>query len=263
VRQAGRDAKEGKGSGMLAYLEAFGCCDPDGQVSAGRTTLSISVAGHQELEGHTFYQLHCLLVSDGFEPLRWQVGRRLQHMRLHWHDRVKAELGENYARLFGECRFAPRGGGRGTSRSLSSWCQRLAACCSAGSLVPSVLALSLRFLEAPKHQVHKASDADTGTAGPVLPAAEACPTRLALCEDLAASNDCRCSAAGSGDELASGGSTRCGQDGGSLACGWFDQGSDCESAEESACSDSDGDFGDRVKDWDSDFMTDNASSDDE
>jgi hypothetical protein len=245
---------------MLAYLEAFGCCDPDGQVLAGRTSLSICVARHQELEGHTFYQLQCLLVSDGFEPLRWQVGKRLRHMRVYWHDRVKAELGEKYAGLFGECRFAPRGGGKGTSRSLSSWCQRLAGCCSAGSLGPSVLALSLRFLEAPQHQVRKTGDANTMV--PVL-AAEACPTRLACCEDLTASNDCRCSAAGSGDEFASGGSTHCGPDRGSLVCGGSDQGSDCGSAEESACSDSDCGFRDRIEDWDSDFMTDNASSDDE
>ncbi|CAK0896649.1 unnamed protein product, partial [Prorocentrum cordatum] len=108
-----------------------------------------------------------------------------------------------------------------------------------------------------------ASDADTSIAGTVLSAAEACPTRSAPCGDLAASSDCRCSAAGSGDELASGGSTHCGLDRGSLACDGSDLGSDCGSAEESACSDSECGFGDRVQEWDSDFMTDNASSDDE
>lgn len=273
---------------MAAYLRAFGYTIADMHVKSGGPSLSLSVPEHKEVDGHTVYQVQCLLVVDGAEPIKWQVGRRLRHLRSLWHDRVKVALGDEYAQLFAGYHFASRGGCRGTSKSLSAWCQKLAACSNMGKLTPAALALTLRFLEAPRHKSEKQASisdilapvAAAQMPAPVVPKT-ACPAAFVsgtvvesaeeylgqrAMESVATASDaCRCSAIGSGDEFASGESTQCSSD--------LDQGfpahidSDKESEGESDCdstySDSSDGLCDRIEDWASDFMTDNESSDED
>eukprot|EP00409_Alexandrium_fundyense_P007917 CAMPEP_0195047608 /NCGR_PEP_ID=MMETSP0347-20130606/38339_1 /TAXON_ID=2932 /ORGANISM="Alexandrium fundyense, Strain CCMP1719" /LENGTH=60 /DNA_ID=CAMNT_0040075887 /DNA_START=59 /DNA_END=238 /DNA_ORIENTATION=- len=60
---------------------------------------------------------------------------------------MKRELGKSYKEHFEEVHFAHRGGRRGTSSRLNTWCSRLAARINAGQLSPAVVALTLRFIE--------------------------------------------------------------------------------------------------------------------
>mmetsp|Transcript_33590 Transcript_33590/g.78111 ORF Transcript_33590/g.78111 Transcript_33590/m.78111 type:complete len:299 (-) Transcript_33590:255-1151(-) len=147
---------------VAAFLESFGYAAADAQtwedlpqdevpegLARSGPWLGLGIAEHQEAGGHTWYQLECSLGMQGSKTVQWQVGRRLQHLREMWYDRVKSELGKSYKQHFDDVHFAHRGGRRGTSVRLHTWCCRLAARVNAGQLSPSIVALTLRFLEAP------------------------------------------------------------------------------------------------------------------
>lgn len=120
---------------------------PEGLERSG-AWVSIGVAEHYEQGGHTWYRLDVALATPGARTRSWQVVRRLSQLRVTWHDRTKAALGEEYRNVFGKVPFAGRGGRRGTTAKLHRWCERLAASINAGLVPPAVVALTLQFLEA-------------------------------------------------------------------------------------------------------------------
>mmetsp|Transcript_100359 Transcript_100359/g.323919 ORF Transcript_100359/g.323919 Transcript_100359/m.323919 type:complete len:289 (-) Transcript_100359:192-1058(-) len=234
-------------SEVAAYLESFGyvAADshtwedlpqdevPEGLARSG-PWLGLGIAEHREKGGHTWYQVECSLAWQGSKTLEWQVGRRLQHLRELWYDRLKAELGKNYKQHFGDVHFAHRGGRRGTSVRLHGWCCRLAARVNSGQLSPAAVALTLRFLEA------SAALARGALAPGPLPAPASVP-------DAA-----RCATAAAGGESVSSRSTRC-----SLADGEHlpAASSASDGSDPSDCED-----GEEDEEYESDFEADSESS---
>mmetsp|Transcript_70985 Transcript_70985/g.140962 ORF Transcript_70985/g.140962 Transcript_70985/m.140962 type:complete len:251 (-) Transcript_70985:57-809(-) len=146
------------------YLWRFGYGRADGKPEP---TLKIEVNGHEEEDGHTWYNVSASLsrivdeaiqvaapANDGTE-LAWSARRRLCDLREELHDRVKDMLGPDYATHFDETPFARHGGPPGTTARLRDWLTTLASCANRGALEPRVLAYVLRCLEAP---VPEASD---------------------------------------------------------------------------------------------------------
>lgn len=127
---------------------------PEGLVRSG-PWIAIGIAEHREERGHTWYKVECSLASPHgcAKTVQWQVSRRLQHLRELWHEPLKSVLGEQYKQDFEEAPFAHRCGYRGTSARLHAWCCRLSACINAGQMPPIVVALTLRFLEAPNFSI--------------------------------------------------------------------------------------------------------------
>mmetsp|Transcript_117172 Transcript_117172/g.343233 ORF Transcript_117172/g.343233 Transcript_117172/m.343233 type:complete len:296 (+) Transcript_117172:148-1035(+) len=167
-------------SEVASYLETFGYAAADSQtwedlpqdevpegLARSGPWLGLGIAEHQEAGGHTWYQVECSLALQGSKTVEWQVGRRLQHLRELWYESVKRELGKSYKEHFEEVHFAHRGGRRGTSSRLNTWCSRLAARINAGQLSPAVVALTLRFIEAPdssrQQELQSAPCATVGT----------------------------------------------------------------------------------------------------
>lgn len=111
--------------------------------------IALNVIGHQERDGHTWYQVDCSLSSSRMRPLTWQVSHRLAQLREDLHDPVKAALDKAYDEHFGRAPFAHIGGPRGTTGRLAGWCAALAACINAGACQPSLVGLTLRFVEVP------------------------------------------------------------------------------------------------------------------
>mmetsp|Transcript_73669 Transcript_73669/g.216161 ORF Transcript_73669/g.216161 Transcript_73669/m.216161 type:complete len:275 (-) Transcript_73669:62-886(-) len=148
--------------GVRPYLAKYGFLAADADTwsapaAAGDRgpgpTLELSVTGHEEREGHTWYMLDCRLVGPGASarPLRWRADRRLAQLRELLHDRVKLELGgPAYEQCFSGAPFAHKGGVRGTTARLQGWCAALASGISCGTCPPSVVGLTLQFLEAPE-----------------------------------------------------------------------------------------------------------------
>mmetsp|Transcript_68830 Transcript_68830/g.165220 ORF Transcript_68830/g.165220 Transcript_68830/m.165220 type:complete len:227 (+) Transcript_68830:299-979(+) len=150
------------------YLKAFGfhavsamAWSSDEAHGAG-VHLQLRVLGHDEVLDHTWYVLDCTLTNtestDEHETqvLQWKVARRLGQLRDHFHDPIKGLLPgtssaeqKSYNELFGDARFARKGGIPGTTQRLDAWCQALSSHVSAQRVPPSAAALTLRFLEAP------------------------------------------------------------------------------------------------------------------
>mmetsp|Transcript_150377 Transcript_150377/g.265376 ORF Transcript_150377/g.265376 Transcript_150377/m.265376 type:complete len:277 (-) Transcript_150377:175-1005(-) len=147
---------------VAPYLESFGYVAANAQnwedlpqdevpegIARSSPWLGLGIAEHTEQAGHTWYQVECSLRMDGCKTVEWQTGRRLPHLRKLWYESIKSELGETYKTHFKNTPFAHRGGRRGTSARLNAWCGQLAKCVNAGLLSPAVVALTLRFLQAP------------------------------------------------------------------------------------------------------------------
>jgi hypothetical protein len=109
------------------------------------------ISRHTEIGIHTWYDMHCRLVSAApVQDRAWVVPRRLAHVRSLVHDPVKRELGEaRYRKLFAE-RFAHRGGLPGTTVKLEAWLSALAKSINDQQLSPKLTATVLLFLEAPE-----------------------------------------------------------------------------------------------------------------
>lgn len=120
--------------------------------------LQLRVAGHEELEGHTWYSLECRLQGGAnfgntwcpSAPLFWKVRRRLSQLRTQLHDQIKDLLDGGYEARFKNAHFAPAGGLPGTTAKLQRWFTALTSCVNGGHCPPLMVALILRFLEAPK-----------------------------------------------------------------------------------------------------------------
>jgi len=106
---------------LMAFLLKYGYAAADAsswQTSSSSESpplLSIHVSGHDERDGHTWYQVECSLASSKHRPMNWQVSRRLAQLREDLHDPVKTSLGKSYDTHFGKAPFAHMGGPRGTT----------------------------------------------------------------------------------------------------------------------------------------------------
>eukprot|EP00929_Paragymnodinium_shiwhaense_P069985 TRINITY_DN35388_c0_g1_i1.p1 TRINITY_DN35388_c0_g1~~TRINITY_DN35388_c0_g1_i1.p1 ORF type:complete len:348 (+),score=58.33 TRINITY_DN35388_c0_g1_i1:216-1259(+) len=127
---------------------------------AGKSNLhlDINLVGHEEIEGHTWYTIHCKMFKpDGqqhgepsAEPVQWVRHRRLIHLREELHDAVRCRLSDQeYQEHFGSTPFARYGGFPGTTARLSAWCRALATALNAGVLPPSLAATTLMVLSVP------------------------------------------------------------------------------------------------------------------
>jgi len=137
------------------YLEKFGF-DVESATKWRDATVKIELklTDKKEFDRHTWYTLQCVIIDpdvpgpDGRKT--WSVKRRLEHLRTHLHDRVKADLGqETYDRRFGSTRFAHRLGVPGTTERVNAWLATLAGHVNAGRVPPMVCAQLMRFLAAP------------------------------------------------------------------------------------------------------------------
>jgi len=113
--------------------------------------LTLHVQGHHETSGHTQYVLVCRLMKGGAVFLEWNAQRRLAELREELHDPVKREMGvQAYNTAFRDTPFAQRGGMKGTTLRLNSWCSALATSVSSGDVPPVLVSMLLQFLEAPE-----------------------------------------------------------------------------------------------------------------
>jgi len=109
-------------------------------------------------QGHTWYSLECRLQGGAnfgntwcpSAPLFWKVRRRLAQLRTQLHDKIRDLLGGVYEARFQDAHFAPAGGLPGTTARLRRWFTALSSCINGGHCSPLMVALILRFLEAPK-----------------------------------------------------------------------------------------------------------------
>jgi len=137
------------------YLKRFGysASSHSAWESGGeQPQLWMGVDGHNERcmpKLFTWYALHNCLASTGIPPYRWQVERRLAHLRACLHDPVRRELGKDYGQHFKNAHFAHRTGPPGTTARLEAWLSALAKVINGGKASPSLVATTLRFLEAP------------------------------------------------------------------------------------------------------------------
>eukprot|EP00928_Gymnodinium_smaydae_P020197 TRINITY_DN17811_c0_g2_i5.p1 TRINITY_DN17811_c0_g2~~TRINITY_DN17811_c0_g2_i5.p1 ORF type:complete len:239 (+),score=38.13 TRINITY_DN17811_c0_g2_i5:61-717(+) len=136
------------------YLERFLYAPADSvhwQVKPGPKgsgpQLRALVRGHQEMEGHTFYNIQCSLVLCGSFVLEWEAPRRLLQLREGLHAPLKESLGAvTYKKCFRHAHFACRGGLPGTTSRLNAWFQALAELVNSGGCAPGDLAYILQFL---------------------------------------------------------------------------------------------------------------------
>lgn len=151
--QQGNGPDPAETDALVSFLRKYGY-EPDGLTSwkAGASDaplLRLQVNGHEERDGHTWYQLECGLSSARIRPLLWKVSRRLMQLREELHDKVKTSLGSDYNEHFGATPFAHMGAPRGTTARLNGWCGTLATCISNMTLPPVLVAPLLQSLEAP------------------------------------------------------------------------------------------------------------------
>lgn len=127
----------------------------DAGVMMSAPALEIQVAGHEEREGHTWYQLNCSLLHGGgtvgSRTLQWRGYWRLAQLREGLHNPVRERLSHDaYRKIFHGAPFALRGGPRGTTQRLRGWCGALSSCINQQLCPPSIVWLSLRFLQVPE-----------------------------------------------------------------------------------------------------------------
>jgi len=141
---------------VVPFLKRFGyaASAADKWEEGSQPELKLGVIdGHRERGSpvtHTWYALHGRLTPVGCRPRRWQVERRLAHMRSLVHGPVKSELGKDYDKLFEGTHFARHAGPPGTTMRLEAWLTTMSKHINEGRLSPAVAASTLRFLEAPE-----------------------------------------------------------------------------------------------------------------
>jgi hypothetical protein len=144
-------------AGVVPFLQQFGfvalSADAWGE-KAQRPQLVLGVIdGHREKGHHTWYAIiGKVQVTPGTTSSmrRWEVERRLAHMRVLLHDPVKRELGKKYDFHFKGAHFPHHGGPSGTTARMEAWLGALSRAIHAGELSPTLVASILSFLEAPQ-----------------------------------------------------------------------------------------------------------------
>jgi len=141
---------------VMPFLQQFGfvalSADAWGE-KAQRPELGLGVIdGHREKGNHTWYAIiGKVQVTSGTvsSTRRWQVERRLAHIRALLHDPVKRELGKEYDFHFNGAHFPHHGGPSGTTARMEAWLEALSRAIKTGELSPARVASILSFLEAP------------------------------------------------------------------------------------------------------------------
>lgn len=141
-------AKYGYAAADAETWEKPPCPAGDGEEPGSQ--LELRVAGHQEADGHTWYEVECSLTSPRLRKLNWQAKRRLVQLREELHDVVKAQMRSTYTDYFGATPFAHKGAPRGTTARLGAWFGALAACINTGGCSPRIVAITLQFLTVPE-----------------------------------------------------------------------------------------------------------------
>eukprot|EP00927_Polykrikos_kofoidii_P054329 TRINITY_DN48757_c0_g1_i1.p1 TRINITY_DN48757_c0_g1~~TRINITY_DN48757_c0_g1_i1.p1 ORF type:complete len:436 (-),score=74.50 TRINITY_DN48757_c0_g1_i1:249-1556(-) len=119
--------------------------------------LTIRVTGHDEVRGHTMYNLECSLASCPVTArgarntlgLNWKTSLRLTQLRHGLHDPVRRSLGSSYPTYFCKVPFAHHLRPKGTTARLDAWCRRLGACVTQSLVPPWIAAVTLKLLSAP------------------------------------------------------------------------------------------------------------------
>jgi len=148
--------------GVVSYISPYGYTPKDKDVWQAPTSLKlprpkvlrpkfqVSVRQHIEAATHTWYIVESSLLLNGpTRRLDWLAPRRLAHIRQYLYNPVKEAFGGSYKRHFGRAGFARRMGLPGTTERLRKWLSALAATVNSRKAPPSVVALTLHFLEAP------------------------------------------------------------------------------------------------------------------
>jgi len=104
---------------------------------------------HGKCKNTWYVIIGTIIVADASLTQRWQVERRLVHIRVLLHDPVKRELGNGYSLYFATARFAHHGGIPGTTLQIRAWLAALSKAINVGALSPTVVASIMRFLETP------------------------------------------------------------------------------------------------------------------
>jgi len=145
------------------YLARYGysAADAEKWVDASQQesipTLELSVTGHEEQDGHTWYIFGCSVLLPGEAvPFSWESRQRLGALRERWHDPVKATF-RDYDFHFQPTPFASKGGLPGTTARLQGWCGTLVSCINRFVLPPSIVFLTFQFLEAPEPPTNKSA----------------------------------------------------------------------------------------------------------
>lgn len=141
----------------VPFLAAFGYAAKDKlNWEEGKMipNLTMDLDEHFEQAGCTWYIIKCKLevpVDDGkAETMTWEAPRRLHHLRMELHDRMKYYMEEKfYARVFGETPFARHMAPRGTTARLKAWLATLASAIKKQEVPPMAAAITLLFLHAP------------------------------------------------------------------------------------------------------------------
>jgi len=111
--------------------------------------LKIQVERHIEISDCTWYVMQCSLSLEDAFHIQWCPKRRCCHMRHLLHDEVKNRMGDEYPTHFASAPFAGRFSWPGTTERLDSWTKALAEYINTGTAPPSIVALTLSFLEPP------------------------------------------------------------------------------------------------------------------
>jgi len=143
---------------VMPFLQQFGFVARSADVwgeKAQRPELGLGVVDdHREKGHHTWYAIigKVQVTSPGtVSPTRrWQVERRLAHIRALLHDPVKRELGKDYDFHFNGAHFPHHGGPSGTTARMEAWLEALSRPIKSGELSPALVASILSFLEAPQ-----------------------------------------------------------------------------------------------------------------
>jgi len=142
---------------VVPFLQQFGFVAQNADAwgeKAQRPQLVLGVIdGHREKGHHTWYAIiGKVQVAPGTtsSTRRWEVERRLAHMRALLHDPVKQELGKKYDFHFKGAHFPHHGGPSGTTARMEAWLGALSRTIHAGKLSPILVASVLSFLEVPQ-----------------------------------------------------------------------------------------------------------------
>lgn len=141
----------------VPFLAAFGFIAKDKltwEEGKPMPKLSLNLDEHFEQAGCTWYIIKCQLEVPGadgqVETLNWEAPRRLHHLRMELHDRMKYYMEEKfYARVFGETPFARHMGLPGTTARLKAWLATLATAVEKQEVPPMAAAITLLFLHTP------------------------------------------------------------------------------------------------------------------
>lgn len=140
----------------VPFLAAFGYMAKDKTTwEEGKKvpTLTLNLDEHFEQAGCTWYIIKCCLEVPGdseAESLTWEAPRRLHHLRMELHDRMKYYMEEAfYARVFNETPFARHMGLPGTTARLKAWLTTLSNAINKQEVPPMAAAITLLFLHTP------------------------------------------------------------------------------------------------------------------